>query len=105
MSDENVIWHQSGVNRQGEPFVQLIRGTEVIAQMSIGQARDHGAAMIESAEAAEQDAFLVHWLKAKVGVGDPEAAGMLKDFRDYRRETTGKRSGQEVIPPQGEKKP
>ncbi len=102
--DREIIWHQSGVNRDGDPFIQLIRGTEVIAQMSVEQARDHGMAMLESAEAAEQDAFIVFFMKSKVGVGDREAAGILKDFRDFRREHTGKRSGQEVLPPKDKTK-
>jgi len=63
MSDQklpdDVLWHQSGVNAQGEPFVQLIQGTAVIAQMSCEQARDQGHAILEAAEAAEQDAFIL----------------------------------------------
>lgn len=97
MSDD-ILWHQSGVNKDGEPFVQLIRGTAVVAQMSPAQARDHALAILEAAEASEQDAFLVHWTKTVVGGSPQAAAGLLKDFRNWRREQTGKRSGQEVIP-------
>jgi hypothetical protein len=95
------LWHQSGVNRAGEPFIQLILGEKVIAQQSIEQARDHAHAILEAAEAAEQDAFLVHWLKSCIGADERAAAGLLQDFRNWRREQTGKRSGQEVIPPNG----
>lgn len=95
---EKVLWHQSGVNRAGEPFVQLIMGEEVIAQMSVEQARDHGHAIIESAEAAEQDAFIVDWVKVHMGLGDAQAAGLLQDYRAWRMVRTGKRSGMEVIP-------
>lgn len=91
------LWHQSGVNRAGEPFVQLILGEKVIAQQSVAQAREHGLAMFEAAEAAEQDAFLVHFFKSK-GAGEKQAAIILQDFRNFRREQTGKRSGQEVKP-------
>jgi hypothetical protein len=93
------LWHQSGVNRAGEPFVQLILGERLIAQQTVEQAREHAHAILEAAEAAEQDAFLVWWLKMHVGADDLAAAGMLNDFRLWRREQTGKRSGQEVIPP------
>jgi hypothetical protein len=92
------LWHQSGVNRDGEPFVQLILGDKLVAQQSVQQAREHAMAVLEAAEAAEQDAFLVDWVK-RVGADERAAAGLLQDFRNYRREHTGKRSGQEVIPP------
>jgi hypothetical protein len=102
MSDEKPdlpLWHQSGVNRAGEPFIQLILGEKVIAQQSVTQAREHAMAILEAAEAAEQDAFLVHWVKSHMQAGEHAAAGLLQDFRNFRREQTGKRSGMEVIPP------
>jgi hypothetical protein len=97
------LWHQSGVNRAGEPFIQLILGEKVIAQQSVQQAREHALAILEAAEAAEQDAFLVHWVKKVIGGNEAAAAGLLQDFRAWRREQTGKRSGQEVIPPEGKR--
>lgn len=93
------LWHQSGVNRAGEPFIQLILGDKVIAQQSVEQAREHAVALFEAAEAAEQDAFLVHWFKNAIGVDQNAAANILQEFRKWRMEHTGKRSGQEVIPP------
>jgi len=113
MSDQklpdDVLWHQSGVNAQGEPFVQLIQGTAVIAQMSCEQARDHGHAILEAAEAAEQDAFIFDWVLNRVGAGASQAAGLLADFRKYRGERTNKkggpaRPGDWVMPP-GKDKP
>lgn len=96
--DEGILWHQSGVNRDGEPFIQLIRNDQVIAQMSVAQAREHGLAILEAAEAAEQDAFLMHFAQDRLGVDQKIAAQILQDFRQFRRAETGKRSGQEVIP-------
>ena len=96
--DDKPLWHQSGVNRDGEPFIQLILGDKLIAQQTVTQAREHAQAVLEACEAAEQDAFLVHWVKTRIGADDRAAAGLLQDFRDYRREQTGKRSGQEVVP-------
>ena len=92
------LWHQSGVNGRGEPFIQLIKGTEIIAQMNLDEAREHALAVLEAAEASEQDAFIYDWVKNKVGCGPEQAAGLLGDFRRYRMERTGKRSGQEVRP-------
>ena len=108
MSDEklpnDILWHQSGVNRKVEPFVQLIRGDTVIAQMSVTEARDHARAITEAAEAAETDAFIMRWVVEHVGAGPSEAAAMLVDFRHYRTKVTGKREGPQnprdwVMPP------
>jgi 6-phosphogluconate dehydrogenase len=101
MSEENFpLWHQSGVNRAGEPFIQLILGDKVIAQQTPEMAREHAHAVLEAAEAAEQDAFLVHWVKNVLHQDENVAGHILVDFRNWRRQQTGKRSGQEVIPPQ-----
>lgn len=98
--EENVLWHQSGVNRAGEPFIQLILNDKVIAQQSITQAREHAQAMLEACEAAEQDAFFVFFFKTRVGLSEEDAARALMDFRAWRERETGKRSGMEVIPEQ-----
>ena len=82
-----------GVNQKGEPFVQLLRGMHIIAQMSPEQARDHGRAIIEAAEAAERDSFLLDLLQTKVGLDFNAAGNVLADFRRYRTERTGKRGG------------
>jgi hypothetical protein len=89
----NVLWHQSGVNAKGEPFVQLIKGTEIFAQMDVNQAREHAQAVLESAEAAEQDAFIMKFMQEKVGLDRNRAGQVLIDFRRYRAETTGKKGG------------
>ena len=108
MSDDkipsDILWHQSGVNSRGEPFVQLLRGETIIGQMSVTEARDHARAMTEAAEAAETDAFVFQWVTKMVGAGPEQAAGLLADFRRYRAEVTGKREGPQnprewVMPP------
>jgi hypothetical protein len=90
---DNIIWHQSGINQKGEPFVQLLRGTDIIGQMSVQEARDHAQAMIEAAEAAETDAFIYQWVIEHVGAGVEQAGGLLVGFRRYREQMTGKRQG------------
>ena len=74
---DQVLWHQSGVNPKGEPFVQLLLDQKIIAQMSPEQARDHARAITEAAEASEQDAFLWDWITRKVGSGPQQAAAMI----------------------------
>ena len=91
--DNNILWHQSGINPAGEPFVQLLRGTEIVCQMEPEQARDHARAILEAAEAAEQDAFIWDWVIHQVGCGPNQAAGLIADFRRYRALRTGKSQG------------
>lgn len=90
---DDILWHQTGVNTKGEPFVQLLRGGKVIGQMSPEQARDHAHAILEAAEAAEQDAFIYDWVLNKVGGGPAQAGGLLVDFRKYRAERSNNKGG------------
>lgn len=53
-------------------------------QCSPSEARAIAGQILEAAEAAEQDAFLVEWVRAEIGVGDQEAAGLLQDFRHWK---------------------
>ena len=111
MPDEEIpdpLWHQSGVNQKGEPFVQLILGTRVIGQMTPEEARDHARAITEAAEASEQDAFMLSFMQDKVGLDLSRAGQILVDFRAWRVERTGKRGGPTnrrdwVMPPADER--
>src|SRR5262245_52956936 len=90
---EKTLWHQSGVSPSGEPFIQLLLDTEIIAQLSPEQARDHARAITEAAEAAEQDAFIMDFAVAKIGMPFDEAGKILIALREYRAEQTGKSQG------------
>lgn len=87
------LWHQSGVNPKGEPFVQLLLGEQIICQMDPEQARDHARAITEAAEAAEQDAFLMDFFQRQVGLDFNAAGKVLIGFRHFRAERTGKSQG------------
>jgi hypothetical protein len=87
------LWHQSGVNKAMEPFVQLILDNNVIAQMTPEECRDHARTMYEAAEAAETDAFLMQWATKVVGVGVEEAGRLLVEMRLFREQWTGKKYG------------
>ncbi len=70
--------------RTGEPLVELRWGAEE-GQFTPDEARAHALRVLEAAEAAEQDAFLMDWLLHQVGVIDVEKrAMMLKHFRAWR---------------------
>lgn len=90
---DRVLWHQSGVNPKGEPFVQLLLGDEIIAQLDPEQAREHAQAILEATEAAEQDAFLMTWSQEAFGIGLKEAAAIMVAYRTWRRERSEKRGG------------
>ena len=85
-----MLWHQSGVNLQGEPFVQLLLDDKLIGQFSPEECRDHARAITEAAEAAEQDAFLFDFVKTKLDGSEEQAMAMLIEFRRYR-EARGKK--------------
>ena len=54
-------------------------------QMSPEEAREVAGNILEAAESAETDAFIVDWLKTTVKVDDDrKIATMLKAFRDFR---------------------
>lgn len=96
MSDEKpdkVFWHQSGVNPKGKPFVQLLLDEEIIAQLDPDMAREHGLAMLEAAEASEQDAFLVQWAQTELGLSFEKAGYLLMQFRVFRAANTTKKGG------------
>lgn len=87
------LFHQSGVNPRGEPFVQLLLGNQIIGQMDPEQARDHARAITEAAEAAELDVFLLDWAQNRIGVPRDAAGAMVNEFREYRQKITGKSQG------------
>lgn len=90
MSDEHVLWHQSGVNKNGEPFVQLLQDDKVICQLTPEQARDHAKNMLEATEASEQDAFMLSFFRDQVGLDMQRCFALIVDFRKWR-EARGKK--------------
>jgi hypothetical protein len=75
----------------GEPLVMLRWFTHV-TQLSIAQARDLALSLLDAAEAAKSDAFLVSFMGA--GDKDPRAgAALVMAFREWRE----KRNPSEVF--------
>ena len=90
---ETVIWHQSGINQKGEPFVQLLKNEQIICQMTPEQARQHAHQVLEAAEASEQDSFLYNFATDEMGVKDVDAMRIIVGIRRHRAERTGKSQG------------
>jgi hypothetical protein len=86
MRGEREITMVSQVNsRDGSPAV-LFRWGEHVLIMDSRTAKRHGRAVLETALAAEAEAFLFRWMQAKVGTPPEEAARLLVDFRRWREE-------------------
>lgn len=91
MSEEELInWtvvSGFGHNTQ-RPFVEIIiRPHEVQTQMSPATARELAQNLLYAADAAESDAFLVTFMRQRIGVKDAKIiAGILMDFRKWRDE-------------------
>lgn len=64
-------------------YVTMAWGEES-GQLTISEARVHGLAMIETAEAAEMDAAIFAFAMARLGADLPQAAAMLKELREFR---------------------
>lgn len=55
--------------------------------MSPDEARQLALSILQSAEAAEQDAFMMHFLSENIGVD--KAAVVLTEFRKWRHQEEG----------------
>lgn len=73
-----------GYNTQ-QPFVEvIIRPHEVQTQMSPAKAREIAGMLLQAAEAAEGDAFMMNFAKERIGLDESKAAQILLDFRKWR---------------------
>lgn len=88
MSEELIFMVTTGYGwKHRQPFVNVTVGAKDFhVQMSPAEARDLALNLLESAEAAEQDAFLFEWAQKEVGVDDAGAATLLAEFRKWRED-------------------
>lgn len=71
--------------RTNRPFVTLTEESQdLMIQMSPEEAMDLARNLIEGAEAAIQDAYMIEFLRQLPGVGDYQIIGFLEDFRQWR---------------------
>jgi hypothetical protein len=72
-------------HRTQQPYVQvLIAAADWMTQMSPADARSLAHNLLAAAEAAEGDAFLISFLRKRVGAEDEAVSGVLADFRKWR---------------------
>jgi hypothetical protein len=73
-------------NRDQQPYLQLSTEKGMIAQLSMGQARQIAMDMLVQCSRCEMDAMLVRWMKEKVEAPEAAVGSALVTFRDYRAE-------------------
>lgn len=79
-----MIWAKSLVSRTtGEGVVEFTWGDKQ-AQLTCEEARKHALGVLECAEAAETDAFIVEFFHQELGMERDKAIGILVSFRGYR---------------------
>jgi len=86
VAEEDKIFVTSLVGyKTGEPLIEIeLKGQK--AQMGVKQAREHALAVLECAEAAETDLFVFRWLTETIGAPPSQAAQVLADFRQRRKQ-------------------
>lgn len=75
--------------RTQQPFVTVLMATPIetanpTLQMSPAQARQIAGQLLEAAEAAESDGFLVGWLGVEKDLSEQQVGSLLISFRAYR---------------------
>jgi hypothetical protein len=65
------------------PYVQMDHDG-ITAQMSPDEARQLARHIAEAAEAAEGDAFMVEFMRDKIGLDIKYTAGLLDQYRQWR---------------------
>jgi hypothetical protein len=84
--DDSVFWSESVFGAlTGQPLVKLSfagRSTTVSSDDARAIAKD----IIDTAHAADGDAFLMDFLREKLGLDTQRAVAMLREFRDWRIE-------------------
>jgi len=73
-------------SRTEEPFVTVYLAGPDAAQLTPAQAREVAGHLIEAAEAAEQDAFIIAFGRQKLGLDLAGAAALLSEYRAWREE-------------------
>lgn len=70
-------------SRDLEPYVTFRWGAHA-CRLTPPEARQHAYAILDAANAAETDGFLIHFFQEKLNLPIEKAAPILADFRQYR---------------------
>ena len=76
----------------GKALVRIDWGPQS-GQLTAAEARAHALRVLEAAEAAETDLFLVTWAPEVVGLKMEQAVTLLRDFRKRRDDQSEETAG------------
>lgn len=84
--EEGMLYAESMFGfKSRQPIVKISYGITFEVQISPSEARHFAHSILEAAEAAETDAFMVEFIKTRVGINEDEmVAAFLNDFRKAR---------------------
>lgn len=86
---ETAFWAQSSYGARTRQPIVVLRHQDWVLQVSPEEAREIALSILEAAESARSDAFLVEWVKASCGADDEGAARLLHEFRNWRKAHAG----------------
>jgi len=79
------MWAYCGITDMGAPFVRLVRNEQPLIQVHPDAARSLGLALMESADAADQDAFMYAFWRNTFGKSHEDAMMMIGALRRFRQ--------------------
>jgi len=83
-AESDTIGVTSGFGRNTQtPFVTVAISSPAV-QMPASQARQIALQILEAADAAESDGFILSWIAGRAALSEQQAATLLGDFRAYR---------------------
>ena len=79
-----------------EPFVTFSlanpsESANPTIQMTAAQARTQAYYILEAADAADSDGFIVEWLRGTANLNENQVGSLLADFRTFREQHRGER--------------
>lgn len=86
---ETTFWAQSSYGMRAKQPIVVLRHQDWVLQVSPAEARQIALSILEAAESARSDAFLVEWVKVSCGADDEGAARLLHEFRNWRKDHAG----------------
>lgn len=85
---EEAVLYAEGIfgAKERKGLVKLSYGITFEILITPAEAREYARCILECAEAAETDEFIVNWLEKRIGItGDQEKLAVLFDFRSVRQ--------------------
>lgn len=78
------FWAQSAYGMRTKQPIVVLHHQDWVLQVSPEEARGIASSILQAAEAAEQDAFLMEWIQRTTGVDELGAGRLVVEYRDWR---------------------